>query len=59
VIDDNRKVYLTNAYRVLLTRVSKAMVIYIPAGDTDDDTRPAAFYEGTAKFLSECGLSFL
>jgi hypothetical protein len=35
------------------------MVIYIPRGDCIDATRPPAFYDGTAAFLSECGLSFL
>jgi DUF2075 family protein len=59
VKDDNRKVYLTNAYRVLLTRARQGLVIFIPEGDAEDATRPAAFYDGTAKFLSECGPSFL
>jgi schlafen family protein len=59
VNDSNRKVYLTNAYRVLLTRARQGMVIYIPTGDPFDATRPPAFYDGTAAFLSECGLSFL
>jgi schlafen family protein len=59
VNDSNRKVYLTNAYRVLLTRARQGMVIYIPTGDPIDATRPPAFYDGTAAFLSECGLSFL
>jgi schlafen family protein len=59
VNDDSRKVYLTNAYRVLLTRARQGMVIYIPRGDSIDATRPPAFYDGTAAFLSECGLSFL
>jgi hypothetical protein len=59
VNDENRKIYLTNAYRVLLTRARQGMVIYIPEGDPEDVTRPAAFYDGTANFLSECGPSFL
>ncbi|CUU14671.1 hypothetical protein CDS [Bradyrhizobium sp.] len=59
VNDDNRKVYLTNAYRVLLTRARQGMVIYIPRGDSIDATRPPAFYEGTAAFLAECGLPLL
>jgi DUF2075 family protein len=59
VNDDNRKVYLTNAYRVLLTRARQGMVIYIPEGAPDDLTRPASFYDGTAEFLSKCGPSFL
>jgi Uncharacterized conserved protein (DUF2075) len=57
VNDDNRKVYLTNAYRVLLTRARQGMVIYIPKGDANDATRPPAYYDGTADFLSACGLS--
>lgn len=59
VNDDNRKIYLTNAYRVLLTRARQGLVIFIPEGDAEDATRPAAFYDGTAKFLSECGPSLL
>ena len=59
VNDNNRKVYLTNAYRVLLTRARQGMVIYIPEGALDDMTRPANFYDGTAEFLSKCGPSFL
>ncbi|OPY93568.1 hypothetical protein A5906_17365 [Bradyrhizobium sacchari] len=59
VNDDNRKIYLTNAYRVLLTRARQGMVIYIPRGDAIDATRPPAFYEGTAAFLVECGLPLL
>jgi hypothetical protein len=59
VNDDNRKVYLTNAYRVLLTRARQGMVIYIPEGASDDITRPSHFYDGTAEFLSKCGPSFL
>jgi hypothetical protein len=57
VNDENRKVYLTNAYRVLLTRARQGMVIYVPAGDVIDATRPPSYYDGTAAFLSKCGLS--
>jgi Uncharacterized conserved protein (DUF2075) len=59
VNDENRKVYLTNAYRVLLTRARQGMVIYVPRGDALDATRPSAFYDGTAAFLTECGLPTL
>jgi hypothetical protein len=43
----------------LLTRARQGLVIFIPEGDAADATRPAAFYDGPAKFLSECGPSFL
>lgn len=59
VNDENRKIYLTNAYRVLLTRARQGMVIYVPRGDADDATRPAAFYDGTAEFLFSCGIASL
>jgi hypothetical protein len=53
---ENRKIYLTNTYRVLLTRARQGLVIYVPKGDVEDHTRPAAFYDGTAAFLSKCGV---
>lgn len=59
VNDGNRKIYLTNAYRVLLTRARQGLVIFVPEGDAEDATRPAAFYDGTAAFLLECGLPLL
>jgi hypothetical protein len=59
VNDENRKVYLTNAYRVLLTRARQGMIIYVPAGDVIDATRPPSYYDGTAAFLSKCGLPLI
>lgn len=56
VSKDNSKIYLTNAYRVLLTRSRQGLVIYVPLGDADDATRPAKFYDGTAEFLASCGI---
>ena len=45
------KMYLKNAYRVLLTRARQGMVIYIPKGDDSDPTRKSAFYNKTFDFL--------
>jgi hypothetical protein len=59
VNDDNRKAYLANAYRVLLTRARQGMVVYIPRGDPRDPTRQPAFYDDTAEFLADCGLRSL
>jgi schlafen family protein len=47
VNNSSHKVFLTNAYRVLLTRARQGMVIYVPRGDAADPTRLPAFYEGT------------
>jgi DUF2075 family protein len=56
VNEASRKRYLTNAYRVLLTRARQGMIVYVPEGDIDDATRRPEFYNGTADFLSRCGI---
>ncbi|ESQ81380.1 DUF2075 domain-containing protein [Asticcacaulis sp. YBE204] len=55
--DRFRKLYLKNAYRVILTRARQGMVIFVPEGDDRDPTRPRAFYDETYTFLQACGLS--
>lgn len=52
---DDRKLYLKNAYRVLLTRARQGMIIVVPQGDGNDPTRNAEFYDPTFKYLSEVG----
>ncbi|MEE9338173.1 MAG: DNA/RNA helicase domain-containing protein, partial [Methylococcaceae bacterium] len=44
---EEKKQYLENAYRVLLTRARQGMIIYIPNGDRDDETRKPEFYNET------------
>ena len=56
--DDNR-IYLKNAYRVLLTRARQGMVIFIPPGSADDPTRASAFYQPTADYLVDLGVPVL
>lgn len=56
VKDANRKLYLKNAYRVILTRARQGMVIFIPEGTSTDRTRLPSFYDGTYEFLSSCGI---
>ena len=51
--------YLLNAYRVLLTRARQGMVIFIPEGDDQDFSRKKAFYDGTYKYLIDCGFENL
>ena len=53
---DNR-VYLRNAYRVLLTRARQGMVVFVPPGDSADPTRSPSFYNSTFKYLKELGIS--
>ncbi|MBO1325966.1 DUF2075 domain-containing protein [Acetobacter sp. TBRC 12305] len=57
--DVNRKLYLKNAYRVILTRARQGMIIVVPPGDTNDWTRPPHFYDETYRFLQRCGLPLL
>jgi DUF2075 family protein len=56
---EERRVYLKNAYRVLLTRARQGMVIVVPHGDCEDQTRSPAFYDPTFSYLSEIGFSVL
>lgn len=51
-----RQRYLKNAYRVLLTRARQGMVIVVPEGAADDDTRRAEYYDGTFTYLRGLGL---
>ncbi|MBI5098381.1 MAG: DUF2075 domain-containing protein [Nitrospirae bacterium] len=50
-----RKIYLKNAYRVLLTRARQGMIIVVPNGDTEDPTRAPAFYDDTFHYLKNIG----
>lgn len=51
-----RRQYLKNSYRVLLTRARQGMVIVVPEGDAWDHTRNAEFYDSTFQYLSSIGL---
>ena len=50
-----RKLYLKNAYRVLLTRARQGMIIVIPRGDASDPTRNSEFYDHTFDYLRRIG----
>ncbi|MGM0582924.1 MAG: DUF2075 domain-containing protein [Bacteroidota bacterium] len=51
----DRKLYLKNAYRVLLTRARQGMVIVVPTGDEEDPTRLPEFYNDTFEYLKQIG----
>ena len=46
-----KKLYLKNAYRVLLTRARQGMAIYVPEGDECNKTRNPEFYDRTYNYL--------
>jgi hypothetical protein len=50
-----RRNYLKNAYRVLLTRARQGMVIVVPPGEESDPTRCPAFYDSTFDYLKDVG----
>ncbi len=56
---EERKNYLKNAYRVLLTRARQGMVIVVPAGDVEDNTRLPEFYNDTFDYLKSVGFEVL
>ncbi len=53
------KLYLKNAYRVLLTRARQGFIIFIPYGDDADETRMCEFYDETYRYLRSQGISEL
>jgi len=56
---EERKLYLKNAYRVLLTRARQGMVIVVPQGDEDDPTRLPEFYDDTFSYLQSIGIKVI
>ncbi|MEP7281225.1 MAG: DUF2075 domain-containing protein [Rubrivivax sp.] len=54
-----RRRYLENAYRVLLTRARQGMVIVVPEGSADDSTRQRLFYDPTFEYLQALGMRAL
>ena len=51
--------YIINSYRVLLTRARRGMVIFVPEGDDEDETRKTEFYDGTYEYLKSIGIEEL
>jgi hypothetical protein len=51
-----RRQYLKNAYRVLLTRARQGMVNLVPPGAKRDKTRSPGLYEGVCQYLTDLGV---
>lgn len=62
--NEETKKYMLNAYRVLLTRARKGMVICVPEGNRritpegflEDATRQPSFYDSTYKYFKSLGV---
>jgi hypothetical protein len=52
-----RRQYLKNAYRVLLTRARQGMVIFVPPGANRDRTRSPALYKGVYDYFLSIGVA--
>jgi hypothetical protein len=59
VNDPAKRSYLINSYRVLLTRARQGMVICVPHGDPNDQTRLPEFYDPIYDYLRRCGIPAL
>jgi DUF2075 family protein len=55
----DRRNYLRNAYRVLLTRARQGMIIFVPPGDSADPTREPQFYDSTFQYLKDLGIGVI
>lgn len=56
VLKEERRRYLLNAYRVLLTRARQGMVIVVPEGDSSDPTRIPDYYDPAFAMLKAAGI---
>lgn len=59
ILSPERKKYLKNAYRVLLTRARQGMVIVVPNGDPADPTRKATYYDPMFEYLRDVGFQVI
>jgi hypothetical protein len=56
---EEKRIFRRNAYRVLLTRARKGMVIFVPKGSVTDATNSPEDFDRTAEFLIRCGVTLL
>jgi DUF2075 family protein len=53
---NERRRFILNSYRVLLTRAREGLVIWVPVGDQRDPTRNPGNYDQIAEYLMQCGV---
>ncbi len=56
VNSEEKRLYLKNTYRVLLTRARQGMAIFVPTGSDEDQTRKPEYYDGIYEYLKEIGV---
>jgi len=57
VMKEDRKRYITNKYRVLLTRAREGMIICVPRGRKEDPTFQPEWYDSVYEYLLSCGVT--
>jgi hypothetical protein len=57
VNDLDRRQYVLNAHRVLLTRARQGVIVFIPRGDTRDQTRNPSWYNSLYDYFIRCGVT--
>lgn len=56
---EDKKQFIKNKYRVLLTRGREGLIIFIPEGSETDHTRPSKNYDTTYEYLKRTGIKEL
>jgi hypothetical protein len=51
----DRRRFIQNSYRVLMTRAREGLVIWVPGGAAEDPSRDPDAFDSTARYLSDCG----
>ena len=54
---NDRRQFIANSYRVLLTRGRQGMIIFVPEGSNEDVSRPPQQYDDVYDFLLRCGFN--
>lgn len=59
VVSPEKRLYLKNAYRVLLTRARQGIAVFVPSGSDTDLTRKHEYYDRTYEYLKSLGVDEL
>jgi DUF2075 family protein len=59
IANGDRRRFIVNSYRVLMTRAREGMIIWVPKGDANDSTREIKSLDATAEFLESCGAELI
>ena len=57
--NNSQQSYQLNAYRVLLTRARRGMIIVVPEGNVDDPSRAPEFYNSTYEYIKSIVLDIV